>query len=487
MAGSDAFPGWCAICRRVALGALTVGVLVNVAPHESAPAAAPTVIRFASDAVGTGLDHPGRVVQDLPRQQRSLAVLQAREQARRTPAPAVTPTLTTAPSPVTVPVGVGPTLGGQLPPSAPQAVTVAIRYALAQVGKPYVWGATGPDTYDCSGLVQRSYAMAGVSLPRTSREQARVGTPVELADLLPGDLLFWAYNPGDLSTVHHVAMYLGDGKIVQAPQPGEYVEVTGLWLSGYAGAVRVASGPADTPLPAVPAAVPGTGLTPAGDAMPDGSPPPDDGSLPPTTLVPGARPGGSVAGLPPGTTAPGTTAPGTTAPGTTAPGTTAPGSTTPGTTAPGTTAPGATAPGTTAPGTTAPGSSAPGTIAPGTNPPTTTAPGTTAPGTTPPGTTAPGTTAPGTNPPSGTGSAGTTAPGTTAPATTPPATPPPDSTPPESTPAETSSAPPTTPPPAPESTSPAAAATASAAATNAAPSSPAPSSPAPTATPTATP
>jgi cell wall-associated NlpC family hydrolase len=427
---SDAFPGWCAICRRVALGALAVGVLVNVVP-DRAPTATPTVLRFASDAVGSGLDQPGRVVQDLAKQQQSLAVLLTREQARRTTVAATPSATATAPA---RPAGPVPTLGGQPPLSAPQAVTVAITYALSQVGKPYVWGATGPDTYDCSGLVQRSYSMAGVSLPRTSREQARVGTPVQLADLLPGDLLFWAYNPADLSTVHHVAMYLGDGKIVQAPQPGEFVEVTSLWLDGYAGAVRVATGPADTALPVVPPGVPGTGLTPAGDAMPDGSPPPDDGSLPPTTVHPTT--------LPPTTPA----APGTTAPGTTAPGTIPPGTIAPGTTAPGTTAPGINPPSTTAPGTTAPGTTAPGT----------TAPGTTAPGTTAPGTTAPGTTAPGTNPPTGTGS-NTTAPGTTAPdATTP--------------------APPTTPPPAPQSTSPAAAS--SAAATSPAAASTAATSPA---------
>lgn len=464
MRTSNAFPGWCALCRRAALGALAIGVLVSAAPSHAAPAA-PTTIRFASDAVGTGLDRPGRVVQDLSVQQRSLAVLQAREQTRRaTPAAPAPPSVTTVPAtaaPV-VPAGPAPTLGGQAPLSAPQAVSVAVGYALEQVGKPYVWGATGPDTYDCSGLVQRSYAMAGVSLPRTSREQARVGTPVELADLLPGDLLFWAYNPGDLGTVHHVAMYLGDGRIVQAPQPGEYVEVTSLWLNGYAGAVRVATGPADTTLPVVPPGVPGTGLTPAGDAMPDGSPPPDDGSLPPTTLPPSARP------TAPGTAAPGTTAPGTTAPGTTAPGTTAPGTTAPGTSAPGTTAPRTTAPGTSAPGTTAPGTSAPGTkpptgsTAPGTTAPGTTAPGTTAPGTTAPGTTAPGTTAPGTSPPTG---SGTTAPGSTAPDA------------------------PTTPPPAPQGTSPAAAGS-SAAAGSAAATSPAASiaaSAAATANPTATP
>ncbi|HEV7653496.1 MAG TPA: NlpC/P60 family protein, partial [Mycobacteriales bacterium] len=376
---SYSFPGWCAVCRRGAVGVLIAGSLVAAAGPNRFGLAAPAAVEQAVAPVGTGLLQPGRTLQNPVQQHRSLEILQAREKAQAT-GPSAVP----APSTATLPPSGGGTggtvqvLGGTSPLSAPQAVSVAITYALAQVGKPYVWGATGPDTYDCSGLVQRSYAMAGVALPRTSREQARVGTPVDLANLLPGDLLFWAYNPADLSTVHHVAMYLGNGKIVQAPQPGEFVEVTPLWLSGFAGAVRVASGPADAALPAVPAGVPGNGLTPAGDAMPDGSPPPDVGRTPSGNSGPGSTNSGS-GSTNSGSSAPGTTGPGTTAPGTTAPGTTAPGTTAPGTTAPGTTAPGTTAPGTTAPGTTAPGTTAPGTISPGTNAPGTTAAGTTTP------------------------------------------------------------------------------------------------------------
>src|SRR6185312_6494551 len=187
-----------------------------------------------------------------------------------------------------------------------------------------------------SGLVQRSYAMAGIALPRTSREQARVGKAVELPDVLPGDLLFWAYDPADLSTVHHVALCLGDGKIVQSPQPGEFVEVTTMWLSGYAGAVRVATGPATAALsPPAPrpriqhqsAASPQAGTTSA-----DGTP---------------------------GTSAPGSASPGSTSPGSTSPGTSSPGTTSPGTTSPGTTSPGTTSPGSTAPASSASGGSSP--------------------------------------------------------------------------------------------------------------------------------
>ena len=371
MQRSYGFPGWCAICRWTAVGAISVGTMAVLGAATSDHGATPTVVRLAAQPEGSGLYWPGWTVRDPAEQRRSLDLLLNREKDRRAAAKRaaatsiVTRTASAAPaspSAVAIPpsaLGRGTTL------AAPQAVSVAIRYALDQIGKPYVWGATGPDSYDCSGLVQRSYAMAGVALPRTSREQARVGTAVELPDLLPGDLLFWAYNPSDLATVHHVAMYLGDGKIVQSPQPGEFVEVTTMWLSGYAGAVRVATGPATAALPPVPVGVPGTGITPVGDAMPDGSPPP---SVPPPVRTADTpqriqqRSGASVS-TQSGTTAPGGTTPETSAPGTTTPGTTAPGATSPGTTSPGTTSPGTTSPGTTSPGTTSPGARRPVTAA----------------------------------------------------------------------------------------------------------------------------
>lgn len=125
----------------------------------------------------------------------------------------------------------------------PPVTDVAIAFALAQRGATYVWGATGPHAFDCSGLTLRSYQAAGVQLPRTSREQARAGTRIPASAgfdaLSPGDLVFWAYRPNDLSTVHHVALYLGDRKVVHAPQTGEVVKVSTIWPTEYAGGVRV--------------------------------------------------------------------------------------------------------------------------------------------------------------------------------------------------------------------------------------------------------
>lgn len=109
----------------------------------------------------------------------------------------------------------------------PEAVSIARKY----VGKtPYVWGGTTPAGFDCSGLVQYSYGKLGVSLPRTSRQQYRVGAfipPNRLDLLMPGDLVFFGRG-GSPDAVHHVAMYAGDGKMIHAPQAGEMVSVSSL-------------------------------------------------------------------------------------------------------------------------------------------------------------------------------------------------------------------------------------------------------------------
>ena len=92
--------------------------------------------------------------------------------------------------------------------------------------------------FDCSSFVLRAYSQAGVNLPRTSRQQWHAGTPVALKDLKPGDLLFWAYNTGNPSSIHHVAIYLGHGLMVHSPHTGDHVRVASVYLNGYIGAVR---------------------------------------------------------------------------------------------------------------------------------------------------------------------------------------------------------------------------------------------------------
>jgi cell wall-associated NlpC family hydrolase len=122
-------------------------------------------------------------------------------------------------------------------PPTPQAAA-ALDFAKAQLGKPYVWGATGPGSYDCSGLTGSAYRAAGISLPRTSREQWYAGTHVSLGELQPGDLLFWAYDTANPATIHHVALYAGNGLMIAAPHSGDVVKVQGVYLEGFVGAVR---------------------------------------------------------------------------------------------------------------------------------------------------------------------------------------------------------------------------------------------------------
>jgi cell wall-associated NlpC family hydrolase len=116
-----------------------------------------------------------------------------------------------------------------LPAGTPVAAQAAIEYAVAQLGKPYLWGATGPNAFDCSGLVMMAYQAAGISIPRTTFQQVLMGTPVYgMGSLLPGDLLFSAGSDGTASNPGHVGMYLGSGLVIEAPQSGEPVMITPL-------------------------------------------------------------------------------------------------------------------------------------------------------------------------------------------------------------------------------------------------------------------
>ena len=109
----------------------------------------------------------------------------------------------------------------------------AISAATSKVGSTYVWGTSGPSTFDCSGLMSYAYAQVGISLPRSSRAQFSMGTSVAKSDLQPGDLVFY-YSP-----VSHVGMYIGDGKIVDAANPRSGVRITSVNSMPYSGARRV--------------------------------------------------------------------------------------------------------------------------------------------------------------------------------------------------------------------------------------------------------
>lgn len=106
----------------------------------------------------------------------------------------------------------------------------ALAFAMSQQGKPYVWGGTGPDGYDCSGLTETAWERAGVSIPRVAASQYAAVGKVSMASLAPGDLVFWASNPAKPSTIGHVAMYVGGGHMVDAPYTGTVVRTD--WIGG---------------------------------------------------------------------------------------------------------------------------------------------------------------------------------------------------------------------------------------------------------------
>ena len=130
---------------------------------------------------------------------------------------------------VTAPAVPAPTITAKA--SNPNA-QAAVDAALSQVGKPYQWGAAGPDSYDCSGLTMWAWAHAGVSLPHNSGAQYSSTARVAQGDWEPGDLLFFG------SPIHHVGMYIGGGEMVEAPYTGGFVQVSSAMRSDYAGAGR---------------------------------------------------------------------------------------------------------------------------------------------------------------------------------------------------------------------------------------------------------
>ena len=123
------------------------------------------------------------------------------------------------------------------------AAATALAFALRQVGKPYQWGATGPDAYDCSGLVYAAYAAAGIHIARTTFGWRQDGSQVPLTQIQPGDLLFSAGSDGTNANPGHVVMYLGGGQVVQAPQTGEDVQIDPLNVAGVVVATRPAALP----------------------------------------------------------------------------------------------------------------------------------------------------------------------------------------------------------------------------------------------------
>ena len=133
------------------------------------------------------------------------------------PAPEPAPTTPTPPSTPTP-----PTLPTPPAPSPAGGAAAAIAFAEAQLGEPYVWGAAGPDSWDCSGLTAGAWAQGGTYLPHYSVAQYTQSTPISPSQLAPGDLLFWG-SSNDPSSIYHVALYVGGGQMIHAPRTGRPV------------------------------------------------------------------------------------------------------------------------------------------------------------------------------------------------------------------------------------------------------------------------
>ncbi|HEX7165893.1 MAG TPA: NlpC/P60 family protein [Acidimicrobiales bacterium] len=174
------------------------------------------------------------------RQARELAARQAREEAaRRAAATTTTARPTASPSGTATPTTarrttttIAPAPTGNPPPPAAGA-DAAVAEAKRQIGKPYEWGADGPDSFDCSGLTQWSWRAGGKDLPHSSRAQWSATSRVAISDLRPGDLVFY----GD--PIHHVGIYVGDGQMVEASETGTPVRYASIYRRDLVGAGRV--------------------------------------------------------------------------------------------------------------------------------------------------------------------------------------------------------------------------------------------------------
>ena len=154
-----------------------------------------------------------------------------------TTSPPTTPPRTTAPPTTAPPTTTPPTTTPPVTTPGPRAPgwATAIAVAEAQIGKPYQWGAAGPNSYDCSGLVMVAWAAGGVQFPHLAQDQYNMTERISMADILPGDLVFF----GTPSNVFHDGIYIGGGEMVDAPETGQNVQIQSIYWSALLGAGRV--------------------------------------------------------------------------------------------------------------------------------------------------------------------------------------------------------------------------------------------------------
>jgi cell wall-associated NlpC family hydrolase len=122
-----------------------------------------------------------------------------------------------------------------------QQISIAIRAAQSKLGIPYVWGgeSDAEGGYDCSGLMQYAFAQAGIRLPRVAADQARTGWRIPYDQARPGDLLIWAHDPTAPGYISHIALYIGDGRMLVAPRTGDVVKIAPVTFRNFQGAIRI--------------------------------------------------------------------------------------------------------------------------------------------------------------------------------------------------------------------------------------------------------
>jgi len=168
---------------------------------------------------------------------RLAAIAQARAEAQARAAAAAAAAAQQHSTPPPTPSGGGSSgdISGTVSASTEQR---AVQYAESQIGKPYQWGAAGPDSYDCSGLVMWAYDQVGVHLDHYTGYQWNEGAHIPVSALRPGDLVFFATNTSDPNTIHHVGIYIGNGNMVEAPYTGADVRISPAFRPDLIGAVR---------------------------------------------------------------------------------------------------------------------------------------------------------------------------------------------------------------------------------------------------------
>ena len=188
------------------------------------------VFKAAYDRLHAAEERASRSAAERRARDRAAAARAAAAQAARPAQAAAAPAAPAAPAPAPAPPAPPAVVAG-----GSGAAQTAVRTALAQLGDPYVWGAAGPDAFDCSGLMQYAYAAAGISLPHSSSMQSTMGVPVSRSELQPGDLIFF-YSP-----VSHVGMYIGNGQMVHASTSGSPVKIAPVdYMPSYNSARRIA-------------------------------------------------------------------------------------------------------------------------------------------------------------------------------------------------------------------------------------------------------